>query len=195
MSKRVFKLVILGDSAVGKTSIISSFTGENRCHKTYTPTVGTAFCPAEITVDGTRRAFDIWDTAGQELYRSLIPQYVRGADGALLIFDLTRRSSFESLTQWYEFLSNGCDDACVVVFGNKTDLEGNRAVSNDEADRFCEEQDWEYIEGSAKDGTNVQLLFETVARLCVQAETVDPVRTNGPPVENLGKSDEPKPCC
>jgi small GTP-binding protein len=166
----VFKLVLLGDSAVGKTSIVAFFTTTHTPGNENFPTIGAAYCPVTIPVGETIRVFDVWDTAGQELYRSLVPQYVRDAHGAFLVFDVTQRKSFSHLENWITFLHTSHSETSVVVFGNKTDLEDSRTVTFAEAKEFCESNGLSYIEGSAKTGINIGMLFETIAELCVNAE-------------------------
>jgi small GTP-binding protein len=186
--QKVFKLVVLGDSSVGKTSIINCHIGHAHSAN-YTPTIGVAYCPTDIQIGETTRTFDVWDTAGQELYRSLVPQYARDADGALLVFDVTQRSTFENLTQWLSFLSEAGTEASIVVFGNKADLADERTVMSSDAEAFCQNKGLVYLEGSAKTNTNIDLFFETVAKMCVEGEMAEVPTTVWVPAETK------KVCC
>lgn len=163
-----YKLIIIGDSAVGKTTIASYYTN-TVCSHEHIPTVGAGYFGADIEIDGEMHLFDIWDTAGQELYRSLVPHYARCASGALIVFDITYRPSFESLSKWLEFVTNESSDMVVVVFGNKTDMCLRREVSTEEASDWANENGVHYMEGSGLEGTNVNECFCKLARGCVDA--------------------------
>jgi small GTP-binding protein len=187
---RAFKLVLLGSSAVGKTSIASFFAGGGPPPERHIATVGAAYCPAAIPVGEATRLFDIWDTAGQERYRALVPQYLRDAHGALMVFDIAQRQSFRDLGAWLRFLAAAPSGTAVVVFGNKTDLEAARAVPFEEAQQFCRANGLSYLEGSARTGRNIALLFQTIGELCVEAETKEAVTVVAAPVERKAR-----PCC
>lgn len=162
-----YKLVIIGDSAVGKTTIASYYTN-NACSQEHIPTVGAGYFGADIEIDGELHLFDIWDTAGQELYRSLVPHYARRAVGALIVFDVTYRPSFDNLSNWLDFVANESSDMVKMIFGNKTDLAGERQVTTDEAKQWAEDLGLQYMEGSGLEGTNVNECFSTLAKSCIE---------------------------
>ncbi|OHT15582.1 Ras-related protein Rab-5A [Tritrichomonas foetus] len=168
LSQHRFKIIIIGDSAVGKTTIVSCFTG-SRCSSNHVPTIGAGYFGAEIEVEGQQRIFDIWDTAGQELYRSLVPQYARGCHAALVVYDVTSHESFESLNTWLRFIQNENADIPTLVFGNKTDLE-NRAISFEEGRKYAEDNGCLFMEGSAIANINITDVFYRLAEECVKEE-------------------------
>ncbi|OHT14291.1 Ras-related protein Rab-4B [Tritrichomonas foetus] len=153
-----YKVIIIGNSMVGKTSIVESFTG-SLVSKQHFPTVGTGFYPAELNINGKDIIFDIWDTAGQEMYRALVPQYVRGSAGALIVYDITSRDSFNSLDSWLEIVKPYSSSIITFLFGNKTDNEQNRQVSYDEAVKYATDNEMKYSEGSAMTGDMIQSTF------------------------------------
>ena len=159
------KLVLLGASAAGKTSVSARFargTFSSECKAT----VGAAFASATREVDGGRVKFEIWDTAGQERYASLAPLYYRGASAAMIVFDVTSRESFERARYWAEELRRHGDPECATTLvGNKTDLE-ERATTTSEAEALAEEFSMRggYVECSARTGAGVAEAFEAVGR-------------------------------
>ena len=107
----------------------------------------------------------IWDSAGQEKFRSLIPNYIRGSSLIFLIFDVSKKESFQHLNEWIDFIKN-IDNGNIIIAGNKIDLKDNREVTKEEAEKFCKEVNYEYYEVSAKEGTNINnLLYSSVASL------------------------------
>lgn len=163
-----FKLVIIGDSAVGKTSLASYYT-TNKCSNKHIPTVGASYFGADIQVGDSVYAFDIWDTAGQELYRALVPQYARGAAGAILVFDVTKRETFEALQSWLDFIGQEGNDIYIIVAGNKVDLTDDRVVTFDEASTWSRSRGLEYVDTSAITGDGVVQAFNLVAKGAVQS--------------------------
>jgi Rab family protein len=162
------KLVLLGDAQVGKTSLLQHFiTGS--FPTTFHPTIGVAFQSAMVTVDGIDRELLIWDTAGQELYRGLAPMYYRSAGVAIVVFDITERHTFDSVTFWIDELrSNAEEQIVVIVCGNKTDAEESRTVPFTEARDFSLRAGTIYVEASAKSGAGVELLFQTAVSTYVK---------------------------
>ena len=186
-----YKLVIIGDSAVGKTTIASYYTN-NACSQEHIPTVGAGYFGADIEIDGELHLFDIWDTAGQELYRSLVPHYARRAVGALVVFDVTYRPSFENLSNWLDFVTGESSDIVILVFGNKTDLVAERQVTTEEAMQWTEDLGLLYMEGSGLTGTNVNECFFKLAKRCLDAR-----RTQKAEISNISLEETSKitGCC
>jgi Ras-related protein Rab-5C len=158
-----FKVVLVGDSGVGKTCIANralrgSFTEDS------SPTVGATLLPLH-TPTGTDVTLEIWDTAGQDQYRTLVPMYYRGAAAAIVCFDLTQRGSFESLAQWVDSIKQAASDDCeIVLLGNKADLAATRQVQFDEAEDTCFKLSANFfLEVSAKTGQNITEVFERLA--------------------------------
>ena len=154
-----YKIVLLGDSGVGKSSIASRFV-DNTFSRMQDSTIGAAFFSKMFDVDGEACKLDIWDTAGQERYHSLTPMYYRGAKIGLVVFDITKPSSYEKMKQWCEEVTQASKNIMITVVGNKLDLDEKRLISKDDATDFCVMNDYEYIETSAKTGLNVDKIFE-----------------------------------
>ena len=158
------RVIIVGDSGVGKTSIVSRMC-ENKFPDAPKPTVASNFKDIEIS-SGTRvLVLNIWDTAGQEVFRSLVGFYAREAKGAFVLFDLTDKASFLDLTRWLEFVHENAPQAKIIVFGNKSDLAESRDVSPEDVDAFITSKGLTYFEGSAKTAQNVKDAFEKMAEM------------------------------
>ncbi len=135
----IFKVVLIGDSGVGKTNIMSRYIKDEFSIETKT-TVGVEFGAKKLEINGNNIKAQIWDTAGQERYKSITNAYYKGAKGALIVFDITRPSSFESVDKWITELKSKCDvDVSIIMIGNKCDLENERAVSKEESLRKAEQ--------------------------------------------------------
>ncbi|MBA0574723.1 hypothetical protein Golob_007006 [Gossypium lobatum] len=160
----LFKIVLIGDSAVGKSNLLSRFA-RNEFDNNSKATIGVEFQTQVVEIDGKEIKAQIWDTAGQERFRAVTSAYYRGAVGALIVYDITRRSSFDSIKRWLDELSTHCDTTVArMVVGNKCDLEHIRDVSVEEGKSLAEEEDLFFMETSALESTNVQTAFEVVIR-------------------------------
>ncbi|KAM4664987.1 ras-related protein Rab-25 [Discoglossus pictus] len=161
----VFKVVLIGESGVGKTNLLSRFTRNEFNHDSRT-TIGVEFSTRTLTVDGHLVKAQIWDTAGLERYRAITSAYYRGAVGALLVYDITKHQSYESVDRWLKELYDHADASIVVMLvGNKSDLTDEaREVPSEEAKMYAENNGLLFIETSALDSTNVELAFETILR-------------------------------
>ena len=158
-----YKIVLLGDSGVGKSSLTSQFVN-NTFSEFQESTIGAAFFSKSFSVDNQACKLDIWDTAGQERYHSLTPMYYRGAKIAIVVFDLTKPSTYERMKEWSSEVSTVSDNIIITVVGNKTDLENDRLVAVDDARQFCLDNGFEYFECSAKNNTNIHKMFESSVR-------------------------------
>jgi Ras-related protein Rab-22 len=156
---REVKVVLLGDTGVGKSSLVLRFVTNN--FKPYSEsTIGASFMSKMITVESKQIKFQIWDTAGQEKYHSLAPMYYRGAAAAIIVYDITRPNTFNILKNWVEELrSKGPKDIAIAIAGNKADLANRREVDQAMAQAYAEEIGAMYVETSAKDDLNVQDIF------------------------------------
>jgi len=160
------KIIFTGDSGVGKTSIINSIMGQ-KFSEEYEPSIGVDFFSKTIRYKGHLIKLQIWDSAGQEKFRSLIPNYIRGSSLIFLIFDVSKKESFQHLVEWINFITN-IEKGNIVIVGNKIDLKDNREVTNEEAEKFCKEKKIDYFEVSAKEGTNINnLLYTSIASLSI----------------------------
>ncbi|XAR58773.1 hypothetical protein NMG60_11014305 [Bertholletia excelsa] len=158
----LFKIVVIGDSAVGKSNLLSRFArDEFDLHSK--ATVGVEFQTQVVEVDGKEVKAQVWDTAGQERFRAVTSAYYRGAVGALVVYDISRRTTFESIKRWLDELHTHCDTTVArMLVGNKCDLENIRDVSTEEGKTLAEEEGLFFIETSALDSTNVKTAFEIV---------------------------------
>ena len=161
------KIIFCGDAGVGKTSIINSIMGQ-KFSEEYEPSIGVDFFSKTIRYKGRLIKLQIWDSAGQEKFKSLIPNYIRGSSLIFLIFDVSRKLSYDHLTDWIKFITDIDNSGIIIIIGNKIDLKEKREVNNEEAEKFCKENKYDYFEVSAKEGTNIDnMLYTTVAGLPV----------------------------
>lgn len=144
---------------MGKSCLLLQFT-DKRFLTDHELTIGVEFGTRMIEVDGKKIKLQLWDTAGQESFRSITRSYYRGAQGALLVFDITKRSSFAHLQSWLEEVRRqGTDNMSVLLVGNKADLAADREVTREEAEQFAAANGLKYIETSAKTAQNVDAAF------------------------------------
>lgn len=174
--KTLLKVIVLGDSGVGKTLLMQQFVNGKFLHQ-YKATIGADFLTKELSIDDKAVTVQLWDTAGQERFQSLGVAFYRGADCCVLVYDVTNPRSFEQLSFWKdEFLvqANIKNPTLFpfVVLGNKVDVdESKRAVSGKKAAQWCEEKgSIPYFETSAKEAVNIDQAFEVVARNALQQE-------------------------
>ncbi|KAK8821654.1 Rab5a [Blastocystis sp. ATCC 50177/Nand II] len=157
-----FKLVLLGDTAVGKSCLVVRFV-RDEFFPFQEPTIGAAFLTQTVNVDNVTIKFEIWDTAGQERYRSLAPMYYRGAAAAVVVYDITSRESFNGAKSWVKELQRRGDPNVVIALaGNKCDLEENRQIPREEAEEYAAENNLLFMETSAKMALNVREIFEAI---------------------------------
>ncbi|CAN8274632.1 unnamed protein product [Cochlearia groenlandica] len=158
----LFKLVLIGDSGVGKSNLLSRFT-RNEFSIESKSTIGVEFATKSVNVDDKIIKAQLWDTAGQERYRAITSAYYRGAVGALLVYDLTRHITFENVERWLKELRDHTDSNVVIMLvGNKADLRHLRATQTEEARSFSERENMFFMETSALDATNVEEAFTYV---------------------------------
>jgi len=160
----LFKYIIIGDVSVGKSCLLLQFT-DRRFQPVHDLTIGVEFGSRLVQLDGKPIKLQIWDTAGQEAFRSITRSYYRGAAGALLVYDVTRRDTFESLATWLEDARQHANpNITIMLIGNKSDLESRRVVSREEGQRFAQENGLVFLETSAKTAMNVEEAFNDTAR-------------------------------
>lgn len=166
----IYKLLIIGDSNVGKTTLLTRFC-EGRYQSNFMSTVGIDYKTKIITVDDERVKLQIWDTAGQERFRTLTNAYFRGAAGALLLYDITSRSSFVNCTTWMESVSqHASPNICVVIVGHKCDAEEDRVVTTSEGLNLAEHYEALFFEASSKASHNVSKVFIRLAHQVKQTQ-------------------------
>lgn len=158
-----YKLVFVGDSNVGKTSIISRFMYDH-FDSNYDPTIGIDFLAKTHTVNNKTVRLQLWDTAGQERFRSLIPSYIRDSSVAVVVYAIDNVCSFQAVDQWIKEVRNERDnEVLIVLVGNKFDIEDERMVSRRRGEEKARENKAHFVETSAKTGFNVGKLFDMVA--------------------------------
>ena len=158
----LFKIVLIGDSGVGKSNLLTRFT-KNQFNLESKTTIGVEFATKTIIVDNRVIKAQIWDTAGQERYRALTSAYYRGAVGALLVYDITKYQSFTNIEKWLSELKDNAEPhIAVMLIGNKSDLKQLRAVEQKEAIAFAEKHGIAFIETSALDSSNVEQCFHKI---------------------------------
>lgn len=164
----LFKFIIIGDEAVGKTCLLLQFT-DKRYRTTHQVTVGVEFGSRTVDISGKLIKLQCWDTAGQDRFRSIIRSYYRGAAGALLVYDITRRDSFEHVSQWLqEARANADPELVITLVGNKCDKEQERQVSYEEGHAFAHRFGLYFLETSAVTGEFVDQAFHVTAKLVYQ---------------------------
>ncbi|KAK9477638.1 ras family-domain-containing protein [Lipomyces japonicus] len=158
----LFKVVLIGDSGVGKSNLLSRFT-RDEFNIDSKSTIGVEFATRSISVDSKTIKAQIWDTAGQERYRAITSAYYRGAVGALLVYDISKNNTYENVTRWLKELRDHADSNIVIMLvGNKSDLKDLRAVPTDEAKNFAAENNLSFIETSALNSSNVEAAFQNI---------------------------------
>ncbi|CAN1282578.1 Ras-related protein Rab11C [Linum perenne] len=153
----LFKIVLIGDSGVGKSNILSRFTRNEFCLESKS-TIGVEFATRTLQVEGKTVKAQIWDTAGQERYRAITSAYYRGAVGALLVYDITKRQTFDNVQRWLH------SNIVIMMAGNKSDLNHLRAVSEGDGHALAEREGLSFLETSALEATNVEKAFQTILK-------------------------------
>lgn len=201
----LFKVVLIGDSGVGKSNLLSRFTRNEFCLESKS-TIGVEFATRTLEVEGRTVKAQIWDTAGQERYRAITSAYYRGALGALLVYDVTKPTTFENVSRWLKELRDHADaNIVIMLIGNKTDLKHLRAVATEDAQGYAEKESLSFIETSALESTNVEKAFHTILAQIYRIISKKSLSSNDSASSNIkqGKTitvggPEPnttKPCC
>ena len=156
----MFKIVLVGDASVGKTNIMSKYL-KNEFHEDSKATVGVEFGSKQFTVEGHKIKAQIWDTAGQERYKAMTSAYFKGAKGAFIVYDITSKSSFESVDRWLNDLRVSADkNLTVIIIGNKCDLEQQRDVKKEQGEEKSKSNGVAFMETSALSGENIDKAFD-----------------------------------
>jgi Ras-related protein Rab-11A len=184
----LFKILILGDSYVGKTNILKRFL-HNQFDVNTKETVGVEFGSKNFNF-GEKDVVkaQIWDTAGQERYRSITKAYYKGARGALLVYDISRKSSFENIDNWLiDLKTNGDKDILIILIGNKSDLIDKREVSKEEGQEKAEQFNIAFLETSAKSGDNIDNAFTQLVEQ-IYKDNINMIKNNMQIEDNNGDS-------
>ncbi len=166
-NESVYKYILIGDSCVGKTSILSKMIS-NKFSEVYYETIGVELLTKNITVNEKKLKIQIWDASGAEKYRSIVSAYFKGANGIIAVYDITNKNSFDSIkTQLKCYKNHICSDTSVIIIGNKSDLEANRAVNEEDLIAYANANNFLYIEVSAKTGSNIEESFNSLIKRSV----------------------------
>ncbi len=162
----IFKIILIGDSNIGKTSIINRYI-HNTFNDKYICTIGVDFMMKTLVVEETQIKLQIWDTAGMERYKQLTTSYYKGSHSAIIVFDLTNKASFDNIDYWLNLFyenSNPIFQKYVVLIGNKADLVDDIKVSREMIDNYIKDKNLQYTECSAKTGENISDVFESLGK-------------------------------
>ena len=162
--KYIYKIIMVGDSGSGKTNLLSRLI-ENKFTDNNKTTIGIDFQVQSFQINGEIVKIQFWDTAGQERFRSLVRSYYKLAAAVMIVFDLTRKSTFDSIDTWINEIKQNVDpdmidDLELLLVGNKSDLKNKQEVTNEEIDKVCEKYNLQYVETSAKNDINIILSFQ-----------------------------------
>ena len=164
----LFKLILIGDSCVGKSNILLKYL-KNEFDPNSRATVGVEFGTKNIIINNKKIKIQIWDTAGQERYRSITSAYYKGAKGALIVYDITRKCTFDNIDKWISDLKlNGDKNICIVILGNKSDLDDKREVSKGDGIKKSEMYKTAFLETSALNGDNIGKAFDEIIEQIIQ---------------------------
>ena len=156
----LFKLILIGDSCVGKSNILLKYL-KNQFNENSKTTVDVEFDTKNIIINNKRIKIQIWDTAGQERYRSITSAYYKGAKGALIVYDITRKNTFCNIDKWITDLKlNGDKNICIIILGNKSDLIDKREINKNDGIKKAEMYKTAFLETSALNGDNISKAFD-----------------------------------
>ena len=164
----IFKMILIGDTNVGKTNILSRYIN-NTFSEVTKSTVGVELGTKVEKINNKKIKVQIWDTAGQERYKSITKTYYKGAKGAFIVYDITKKDSFKNVDKWIQDLKEfGDEDTSILIVGNKSDLEENREVTIEEVKKKAEVYKVAYCETSALKSQNINYAFQTLIKLVAE---------------------------
>ena len=164
------KILILGDSSVGKTTLLLKYV-DGYFPTIYVATIGVVFNIKKIKIDGIDINLQIWDTAGQERFRGVTKNFLKGADGIIYAYDITKKSTFDNLKNWILQAEETTTGFKKIIIGNKSDLDKERTVTKEMFQKFCQNKNIQGMEVSAKNGSNVEKCFELIAKLIIEGKS------------------------
>ena len=196
------KILILGDSSVGKTSLLLKYA-DGYFPTIYVATIGVEYKIKKININGADINLQIWDTAGQERFRSITKNFMKGADGIMYVYDITQKSSFDNLKSWIRSSEESTEGFKKLIAGNKSDLEIDRVIQKESLIKYCEDKNIKGLEVSAKTGSKVNEAFETLARLIIGKMSKEEIikkyseiaRDRGLSINDKENKKEKKKCC
>jgi len=191
----LFKLVLIGDSGVGKSCLLLRFADDNFTDS-YISTIGVDFRFRTITIDKKTVKLQIWDTAGQERFRTITSAYYRGADGIIMVYDVTSSESFDHVEEWLSEVDRYANEnTSKLLVGNNADLIEDKQVSEETAQRFADKLSIPFIETSAKTATNVDAAFLTMAKELIKMRSKIKGPEDGKKGVALGGTEKKGGCC
>ena len=190
----LYKILLLGDAAVGKTCFLMQYT-ENTFQEIHMSTIGLDYKLKNVQLDENKiYKLQIWDTAGQDRFRSIAKNYYKGAHGIILLYDVTEKKTFENVRNWIKQIKEEVNDnVCIILVGNKIDMEGKRVVSTEEGEKMAEEYELMFFECSAKTGENIDEAFNELVKKTV--ENYSKLTDNIQLKKNKKKNKDKKGCC
>lgn len=195
----LFKLLIIGDSGVGKSSLLLRFA-DNTFSGSYITTIGVDFKIRTIDVKGEKVKLQIWDTAGQERFRTITSTYYRGTHGVIVVYDVCSAESFVNVKRWLYEIDQNCEEVSRILVGNKNDAPERKVVETEDAQKFAEQMKIQLYETSAKENINVEEMFNGITALVLKQKLENQAKLNAPNdngkvnLEKRGKRNKGK-CC
>ncbi|XP_064612262.1 ras-related protein Rab-35-like [Liolophura sinensis] len=195
----LFKLLIIGDSGVGKSSLLLRFA-DNTFSGTYITTIGVDFKIRTVDVEGEKVKLQIWDTAGQERFRTITSTYYRGTHGVIVVYDVCSGESFANVKRWLHEIDQNCDVVNRILVGNKDDDPERKVVLSHDAQRFADQMGIQLFETSAKENINVEEMFLAISKLVLQMKKEQQRKAAEQPKETISlqrgqKKKDKKGCC
>jgi Ras-related protein Rab-1A len=193
----LFKLLLIGNSGVGKSCMLMRYA-ENSFTTNFFNTIGVDFKIKSIALDGKNVKLQIWDTAGQDRFRTITCSYYRGAQGIIVVYDITDRDSFEAVRQWMIEIDKYAQESVIkLLVGNKCDMNDKRKVTVEEGQELANQYGVLFFEASAKSCSNIDLLFQTMAKVIMEKYSVlrkdKDVKGTKLTVKNTSSNDKPEP--
>ena len=197
----LFKIILVGDTSVGKTNIINKYI-KKEFQEDFYDTIGVEFSHKQFIVDNHKIKAQIWDTAGQERYKAITRAYYKGAKGAFIVYDITRKDTFDDIDKWRNELVNSCNkEITIMLIGNKCDLEDSREISKEQGEEKAKSFGFSFLETSAYSGENLEkgfemLIKEIYQKYKIEQKSNDDMDLSGGVEElKIGKEPMKKKCC
>ena len=197
----LFKIILVGDTSVGKTNIINKYI-KNEFREDFYATIGVEFSHKKFVVENRKIKAQIWDTAGQERYKAITRAYYKGAKGAFIVYDITRKETFDDVDKWRNELISSCNqEITVMLIGNKCDLEDQREISKEQGEEKAKSSGFSFLETSALSEENLEkgfqmLIEEIYQKYKVEQSKSDEINLNSGAEEiKIGKMTKKKKCC